>query len=99
MRGASPLLDSPIRYWGTPFLLNSLLLSQIQKSYREGKPLLLIPPLPLDKGKGIKGIGLPLNRGRAPLHYLLKKSKLPLHQIDFGGVYRLTATINRYYYG
>jgi hypothetical protein len=45
-RGAKPLLDS-------------LLLSQIQESHREAKPLLLIPPLPLDKGKGIKGIGLP----------------------------------------
>jgi hypothetical protein len=44
------------------------LLSQIQESHREAKPLLLIHPLPLDKGKGIKGIGLPLNRGEAPLN-------------------------------
>jgi hypothetical protein len=41
-------------------LLDSLLLSQIQESHREAKPLLLIPPLPLVKGKEIKGIGLPI---------------------------------------
>ena len=48
-------------------LLSSLTVPPIQESFREAKPLFLLTPLPLDKGKGIKGIGLPLNGGEAPL--------------------------------